>query len=277
MAIQFKAKNHKYESIDGEERKINWLSATKLVGHFKSKFDKEGQAKKSSKNKKSKWYGMSEKEIIDAWDGENKRAITLGNWYHDARETELVMYDTIKRLGIELPIIRPIEQDGVKLAPSQNLIPGIYPEHMVYLKSAGICGQADRVEAINGVVDIYDYKTNKAIKTRSYKNWEGISEKMHTPLQHLDNCNFNQYALQLSIYMYMILKHNHNLKPGKMELHHVEFEIQGEDKNGYPIVKTSPEGDPIVKAIVPYTVPYLKKEVNNMIKYLKTHKEEFGV
>ena len=31
---------------------------------FKPKFDAKAQAKKSSKNKRSKWYGMTEQEIL---------------------------------------------------------------------------------------------------------------------------------------------------------------------------------------------------------------------
>jgi hypothetical protein len=40
----------------------------------------------------------------------------------------------------------------LKIAPNQKLDPGVYPEHMVYLKSAGICGQSDLVEVVNGKV-----------------------------------------------------------------------------------------------------------------------------
>ena len=58
---------------------------------------------------------------------------------------------------------------------------------MVYLKSAGICGQSDLVEVVNGHVNIIDYKTNKEIKMESFKNWEGISEKMLHPVSNLED------------------------------------------------------------------------------------------
>ena len=54
---------------------------------------------------------------------------------------------------------------------------------MVYLKSAGICGQSDLVEVVNGKVSIIDYKTNKEIKMQSYVDWEGISQKMQFPVK----------------------------------------------------------------------------------------------
>lgn len=49
MAIIFKEEGHVYESNDND--KIEWTSVTSLVGKFKPKFDREGQAKKSSKTK----------------------------------------------------------------------------------------------------------------------------------------------------------------------------------------------------------------------------------
>lgn len=271
MAIQFTAETHKYESTDGKD--IKWLSVTSFVGLFKPPFEKEEIATKASKNKKSKWYGLTPEEIMDIWQSETDRAIELGSWYHDQREAELLMCNSLERAGIELPIINVIEEDGVKLAPDQKLMPGIYPEHLVYLKSAGLCGQADRVEVLHETIDLFDYKTNKEIKLEGFTNWEGITNKMLGPCSHLDDCNFNHYALQLSTYMYMMLKHNHNLKPGKMEIHHIIFEKEGEDKYGYPIVKKDEDGNPIVKEVVPYNIPYLKKEVQNMIKYLKVNPE----
>lgn len=272
MGIQFTAENHKYTSLDPNEN-IDWLSATGFIKLFKTPFDQKGIAEKSSKNKRSKWYGMSVEDIISVWEAETKRAVTVGSWYHDQREEELVMCDNIQREGLELPIIKPIEKEGVKIAPHQGLTPGIYPEHMVYLKSARLCGQADRVEVISDRIDLFDYKTNKEIKLTSYVNWEGKSKRMLGPCSHLDDCNFNHYALQLSLYMYIMLKRNHNLKPGKMQIHHVIFEKESENEYGYPIVKRDLEGNPVVKEVIPYDIPYLKKEIQNMIKYLKTHPE----
>lgn len=273
MELQFIAENHKYQNPQDPDKK--WLSATSVISLFKPKFDKEGQAAKSSKNKKSKWYGMKPEDIIAAWDGENKRALKLGSWYHDQREKELIACNTLQRNGIDLPIFNPIEQDGIKLSPDQSLVSGIYPEHLVYLKSASICGQADRVEIVGDTVNVYDYKTNKEIKTKGYRNWEGKVNKLNGPLSHVDDCNLMHYALQLSIYMYIILKHNHTLKPGKLEIHHILFEKEGEDENGYPIIATDAAGDPLVKEVVPYELPYMKKEVNQIIKYLKTHPEAY--
>jgi ATP-dependent exoDNAse (exonuclease V) beta subunit len=270
MAIIFKEAGHTYESI--EEDNIQWLSVTSLVGKFKPKFDKESQAKKSAKNKNSKWYGMTAEEILQAWDNETERAINLGNFYHNQREADMLDFKTIERNGIEVPIVKPlVNESGIKLAPEQNLSNGVYPEHLVYLKSVGLCGQADVVEIVNGYININDYKTNKEIKEKGYTNWEGITNKMFKPVNHLDDCNLNHYALQLSIYAYIVKKHNPKLKIGKLTIQHVKFETVGEDSNGYPISKIL-NGEPVLDEVKIYEIPYLKDEVNSLMMWLKDNK-----
>ena len=272
MPVIFKSDGHIYETLDEnlEKDQIKWTSVTSFVGMFKPKFDAEKQAKKSSKNKRSKWYGMTPKEILAAWDGESQRAIELGNWYHDQREKNLCEFKTIERDGTEVPIIKPIvDQNGIKIAPEQKLSEGVYPEHFVYLKSAGLCGQADLVSIVNGKINILDYKTNKEIKEKGFTNWEGITSKMYNPVSHLDDCNLKHYNLQLSLYAYIIKKHNPKLKIGDLSIQHVIFEKEGEDKFGYPITRYNNQDEPIIKEIKMYNLPYLKQEVQSLMMWLK--------
>ena len=272
MPVIFKSDGHVYETLDEnlEKDQIKWTSVTSFVGMFKPKFDADAQAKKSSKNKRSKWYGMKPKEILDAWNKESERAITLGNWYHDERENRLLEFKTIERDGVEVPIIKPIiDHNGTKIAPEQKLSEGVYPEHFVYLKSAGLCGQADLVTIVNNKINILDYKTNKEIKEKGFTNWEGITSKMYKPVNNLDDCNLKHYNLQLSLYAYIIKKHNPKLKVGDLTIQHVIFEKEGDDKFGYPITKYNDQGEPIIKEIKIYELPYLKQEVQSLIMWLK--------
>ena len=209
------------------------------------------------------------KPILDQKLLSNPKAITL------LKEVEMPLsrvLSSIEREGVTVPVISPSgEHEGIRFAPSQKLDPGVYPEHMVYLKSTGICGQSDLVEVVNGKVNIIDYKTNKEIKTEAFTNWEGITEKMLDPISHLDDCNFNHYALQLSIYMYIILKHNPKLKPGRIFIHHIAFEQEGEDQYGYPVAAKDSDGNPIVKTVLPIVIPYLVDEVISILHYIKDH------
>ena len=272
MAVIFKEDGHIYQSLDEnlEKDKINWTSVTSFISKFKPEFDQQAIAKKCCKNKRSKWYGLKPKEVVAIWKKETKRAIKLGNWYHDEREEGMLDFNTIEREGVVVPIIKPIvDSKGIKIAPEQKLEPGVYPEHFAYLKSAAICGQADLVTIVNGKVNITDYKTNKEIKEKGFTNWEGITSKMYNPLSHLDDCNLMHYNLQLSIYLYIILKHNPKLKPGKLVIQHVKFEKESEDEYGYPITKYDGQGEPIIKDIKIYELEYMKDEVRSLINWIK--------
>lgn len=268
--LKFTSQDHKYTSEDNKD----WLSVTSLISQFKQPFDADTIAVKSSKNKKSKWYGMTPEEIKQAWKAEAKRATDLGTWYHNQREADICEIENMERHGHTVPIFKPIEKEGVKYSPEQKLKDGIYPEHMVYLKSAGICGQSDLVEVIDGQVHITDYKTNKEIKTEGYVNWEGVSQKMFPPVSHLDDCHLNHYALQLSLYMYIILKHNPRLKPGSLTIHHILFEESSRDRFGNPICARDNNGDPIVADIVQYDLPYLKQEAISIIHWLEDNRHK---
>jgi hypothetical protein len=266
--LQFTAHNHKYTSGDD----INWLSVTSLISNFKQPFDAEKIAAKVAKSKKSKWYGMTPTEIKEAWRSEANRATSLGTWYHNQREADICGLTDMERYGTTVPIFKPIEKEGIKYSPIQKIGNGVYPEHMVYLKSAGICGQSDLVEVINGVVHITDYKTNKEIKFEGFTNWEGVSQKMASPLNHLDDCNLNHYAIQLSMYMFIILKHNPKLTAGTITIHHILFEEAGRDRFGNPISALDNDGNPIVTDVVQYDLPYLKKETIDIIHWLEDNK-----
>ena len=271
--IVFNADDHSYKSLDDEN--IKWISVTTLVSHFKKPFDAKKTAAKVTKNKNSKWFGIEPDVIQKIWNDESDRSITLGTWYHNQRENDLCSLASMEREGVTVPVFKPNEvREGVKVAPSQKLEPGVYPEHMVYLRSAGICGQSDLVEVVNGKVNIIDYKTNKEIKKESYVNWEGVSDKMAPPVDSLDDCNFYHYALQLSIYMYIILKHNPKLKPGRIFIHHITFEIEKEDDWGYPVTKKDENGEPVVKEVIPMAVPYLIDEVLAIFHYIQENKDK---
>jgi len=267
--VKFTEEDHKYSSEDNTK----WISVTSVCKLFEEPFDAESAALKASKNKKSKWYGKTPEEIKTIWQQVNKDSITLGNWYHKQREDQICNLNSIEREGDICNIVRPIIKDFEKHAPDQKLQNNtIYPEHLVYLKSAGICGQSDLVEVRKNKVFILDFKTNANLTTEAYTNWQGITKKLLAPLNHMDDHKLNHYNIQLSIYMYIILKHNPNLKFGGLTIQHVIFKIIDYDQNGYPIYDRDSNNEPIVEKIDLYELPYLKDEVIAILKYLKTIK-----
>lgn len=262
--IIFKKQNHQYLSVN--EDPIDWTSTTSSLKRYKNPFDGKAIALKSSKNQNSKWYGMDPGKIQQVWKDESNRSINLGNFYHDREEAELLKNYTMQMHGKELPVIWPMyDHEGNKIAGSQRLTEGIYPEHLVFLKSAGLIGQSDRVEIADGLLHISDYKTNKEIEFKSYVNWEGMSKKMLGVVSHLDDCNYFHYSLQLSLYMYMVLRHNPKLKPGKINIHHVTFENTGFDQYGYPIARLDQDNNPIVKGVEYIPCDYLFSDVKAIV------------
>lgn len=255
--VKFTEDNHSYTSDD--DRK--WTSVTGIISKLKTHFDAEEQAKKSSKNSKSKWFGIPPKEIEAVWNRIGENAVNKGKIYHFKREMGL--YDDPRTIA-------PNVNGGVKTASDQRLERGkIYPEHLVYLASANICGQVDKVEVNLDTIDINDYKTSREIKRQGYKGYDG-TKKLLTPVAHLDECEFNVYSLQLSLYAYMILQHNPSFRVGKLTIEHIKFiEEEGKDKYGYPLYKLDQAGDPIVKEIELIEVPYKHKEVIAILKWLK--------
>ena len=272
--LKFIPQNHKYVSVNEEDQNKEWISVTSFISNFKQPFEADKIAEKSAKSKRSKWYGMHPEEIKAAWRAESDRATSLGTWYHNQRERDICEIETMERQGATIPIFKPIEKEGVKYSPEQKLSEGVYPEHMVYLRSAGICGQSDLVEVIGNKVYITDYKTNKEIKVEGYTNWEGITQKMLPPVAHLDDCHLNHYALQLSMYMFIILKHNPKLSYGSLTIHHITFEETGKDKFGNPITARDSHGDPIVRDVIQYDLPYLKQEAISMLHWLEDNRDK---
>lgn len=269
--VKFSEFGHLYTSTDGAN--ISWISVTSAIHHFTQPFDSPKIALSSSKSKKSKWYGMTVEAIETQWKATNTYALTLGTWYHKLMEDSVLSHQTMNVDGQELRIIKPIMEGLDKMAPNQKLENNtMYPEHLTYLKSVGIIGQSDMVEVVDGYLNVKDFKTSKEIKTESYTNWEGVRKMMKAPFNHLPDCNLYHYNLQLSLYAYCILKHNPQLKMGKIIINHILFEVESRDKFDNPIYKVDAQGNFIVKGTKDYVVPYLRNESATMMNYLKNNK-----
>jgi hypothetical protein len=96
-------------------------------------------------------------------------------------------------------------------------------------------------------------------------------KKMLGILNHLDDCHFTHYSLQMSIYMWIMLQHNPKAKPGSLTIYHIKFLKEAEDQNGYPVITKDKNGDYVVDNITPITVPYLEKEVLSIVQQLQTY------
>lgn len=84
-----------------------------------------------------------------------------------------------------------------------------YSENYILIKSEFVVG--DPYTRLAGMMDnlsfnintneleIFDYKTNKKLETENK-----YGDNLLSPLEHLENCEYNKYALQLWLYKLMI-------------------------------------------------------------------------
>lgn len=254
----FKEEHHLYQTVGDES--VKWTSVTSLIERYGNPFDDVAMAEKVAGKKK--YRKLDAEEVLDLWHRENKRSTEMGTKFHAVKENELYEDKTL-----ELPIFRcQSDNEGNKLSGSPVLEEGYYPELLIFFESAKICGQSDLVCIKDNKVHILDYKTNKRLDFNSFNDYKKGRLMMFPPVNNLEDCNFNHYQLQLSMYMYIILQQNPKLSPGSLIIDHYQFEKEGDDEYDYPIYKFDSYGNPIVKEKKRYTCKYMQREVKRIIE-----------
>lgn len=205
--------HHVYTHENGKQYK----SVSKVIERFKNVFDKEQMSLLSAK-KSLRLHGIPyptdqelqqrKQELLVEWAENNKLACDIGTYIHD----QLDLYGkTTKINDAKLEsMIRSVYQELSEYKKYWN-------ELCLYADDFEVAGTADKVllrPTTRNTIDIVDYKTNisKGIQyTSKHKMW------MKPPFDHLEDCNFNHYALQLSMYAFMI-EHQYGYKVGSLKL-----------------------------------------------------------
>jgi hypothetical protein len=262
MKVTFEEQGHVYKSMPA----LSWTSVTTLVKTFIEEFDAAKQAAMSSRSHKSKWFGIKPHKIIQIWDNENERSTRIGSIHHGKMEGLAIKRREKVHRGKLIKVFPSIVENSIKIARDQCLDDGIYPEHLIHSELYGVAGQSDLVYVADGYVDIDDYKTNKEIVENSF-GFPHNPRMMLPPVNNLMDCNYWHYALQLSIYMKLILLKNPHLKPGVLRMIHFTFEVERRDQYGFPTIKIK-NGYPVVEKSTIYMLPYLEKEAILVLKTL---------
>jgi hypothetical protein len=235
----------------------------KIAEEYVKKHSRETILKKLSeswkislKESKEKWGDteFTKDTILKIWKDKSDYAKKVGTGYHKFKEDSLIKES--KDLGKK--VFTQQEDKGIKYSfDLSNLEPGIYPEMILYDHDHLITGTSDIVIIDGKYIDIEDHKTSEEITTKGTAYFRPelgrkTVKMLMTPLSHLEDINFNHYALQLSGYAYMLERYGYI--PRKLQINHVIFESKDLG---------------IVKEVVPYQIPYLKKEVIAMFKHFK--------
>lgn len=192
---------------------------------------------------------FTKESIMKIWKEKSDFALEVGSGYHKFKEDEL-----LAKIGGRKVYESRMDNGIKKSFDLAQLKSGIYPELILYDHYHKIAGQSDIVCIDGKLVDIEDHKTSEEITTEGTAYFRPelgrkTVEMMRTPLAHLENINFNHYALQLSAYGYMLEKFGYKVRT--LTINHVIF---------------SDKALGIVKEVVPYKLPYLRREVEAMFK-----------
>lgn len=185
---------HKYyHKVTGESFK----SVTTVLGMLEPEFNSEQIALAISmqdpSKKKEQYQNMSQEEILAEWKRINDEANEYGTEVHEIMERYLLANKIyIPKNDYERDLISKFQ--GID--PMTNGT--IYPETILFSEKHKLAGTADIIEDCGDYFNVWDWKTNKKFRFISeYDHW------LNPPVSHLSDCQYNVYALQLSIYAYM--------------------------------------------------------------------------
>lgn len=267
----------KYNPVDYDHglhrysfRDQTYISATQLLEQFIPAFDVEERSLYMAHR-----YGNTPEYWKDKWRSGNRDSLTRGDFIHDREEQSLYQQKFIDYNPTPLPVHNLSSLSRLYHEPLINLSDGVYPEMKLWRHDHRIAGRSDKVILRSlteceydrlvtardipwptidfrqyKIADVEDYKTNKKIAKFGFQG-KDKTDKLLFPLEHIEDATYWHYALQLSVYQYML--EYHGFLPGKRTLIHFPHPTD-----------EFPEPKP-----VRYDLPYLRNEVIAMIKYKK--------
>ena len=186
--ITLERESHRYNLATNPE--LEFISATTFVSQFFEKFDAEKVAKKLVASS-PKYMGMSVEDLLQVW----KDSADYGTLVHEQLENHI-----LEKSELTEPKAIQGMQWLNKFKMKSNF--EIYPEVIIYSKELKISGTIDLLlfDKKSDSYIIMDWKTSKKIDTKSYRNKMGILPAT----SNIADTKFNHYALQLSLYRYLL-------------------------------------------------------------------------
>ena len=180
------------------------ISVTTVIHNFFPKFDADSIILKMQKSKNwinSKYYGMTKEQIKNKWSSDGKEASHLGTLMHASIENYFNFVYPNEYIPKESDSKEFLHFLGFwKAFSAKN--PEWKPhkcEWIVYDEDKCIAGRIDFI--LKNDKDQYvilDWKRSKEIKKNN------IWQKGFDIFNHLDDCNYNHYTLQLNIYRHIL-------------------------------------------------------------------------
>ena len=205
--IVFHEEDHRYviENPGGLHVRAR-ISITGLVGQFHAHFDADeaislmwngrNWAKKRAEYLRADGSDMSAEEIKAKWVFGGRVQSSRGTLMHYQIEQYLNGSAIEEPVSPEFGQFLVFEREELR---GRGLRP-VRTEASLFHCGLRVAGQCDLLcRDAEGRIVIVDWKRSKEIK-RSNRY-----QKMLPPLDHLDDCNYNHYALQLNLYRYVLV------------------------------------------------------------------------
>ena len=211
--IKFDAASHTYADLSGN----SLISVSRMISLYKPPFDPGGHITRAVANRE----GKTPKEVKDGWEKMKNDASDMGHDFHSQAEsyikTGVISEGTYKDVVEQFSKISfpgPLKSEIMLFSPTYKL--------------AGTCDVLSMIDDKN--LELSDFKTNKRIRLKSkYKT------KLLHPLDHYDECEINNYAVQLNLYKFML--EEHGFKVHKITLYHINPETRKIDTYDIPNIK----------------------------------------
>ena len=222
--ITFVEKTHQYFNKDNEEYK----SVSRMLNGLKVPFDSARMSglmagKYAAENGIS--VDQAQKEILSSWETNKDESIDKGNYVHDSLERYAIKGTCDEEMQEACNFLRIILKEHYRY----------YPETIVHSHRYKIAGTTDnamiRQKSKSPVVDFYDYKSNKS-KGIQYDSIKRTDELKHynrfllPPFDYLEDCNYTIYSLQLSLYAFMAVDSNPDIRIGRLGIIFVDNEFK---------------------------------------------------
>jgi hypothetical protein len=183
----FDEKDHKYFVKDQE-----LLSVTKFKGSFFPDFDKEKVARAYAKK-----HGLDVGGVLADWEAKGEVGRDRGHLLHAYAEEAFTLPFAPNMPENLALLVKAIDIAVTQLSKKYTFLAA---EKIVFSTALGLAGQIDLLMQENPCtgkksdVIILDWKTDKAIEK------ENVWRRALPPIEHLDDCNFAEYGVQMNIY-----------------------------------------------------------------------------
>lgn len=199
--LKFDAGSHTYTVGD-----LTLTSVTNIVEDCFPKFDADYWALR-----KAPAMGLTPDELKAMWEANAAHSRALGTTMHEKIERYYLGEDSGDD-GDAFTLFR-------HFAAAERLYP-YRTEWRIYMEEYGVAGTLDFLERRpDGTFNIYDWKRSKKLIAAdgSVETSNRFGKRGFFPVNHLEDCSYHHYSLQLSIYRY-ILEHAYGIRVSQLKL-----------------------------------------------------------